>query len=257
MLRNAESMQGITLQGTDGRLGEVEDLLFDDVNWVIRYLVAETGSWLAERQVLLSPLSVREADHEGRVLRMDLTAEQIEKSPSIERDLPVGRQHEAQLNDYYGWPMYWEWTWTAPMSDPFPTSIPNPDAGDPEDAPEEPPPGDPHLRSAGEVRGYRIEARDGSIGHVEDLVVDAEQWVIRYLIIDTRNWLPGRKVLFAPKWVEKIDWGQRRVHIAYDRQHVQNSPVYTSTDAIDRAHEEALHDHYDQPRYWTQEAGQQ
>ena len=62
---------------------------------------------------------------------------------------------------------------------------------------------DHHSRSTCEVAGYRIHAEDGEIGHVEDFMIDDETWAIRYLIVDTRNWWPGKKVLVSPQWIER------------------------------------------------------
>jgi hypothetical protein len=81
-----------------------------------------------------------------------------------------------------------------------------------------------NLRSAQEVIGYRIGACDGDIGHVEHLIVDDDAWMIRYLVIDTRNWLPGRRVMLAPSWVESIDWEVKKIHVPMSRDAVEKSP---------------------------------
>jgi hypothetical protein len=109
---------------------------------------------------------------------------------------------------------------------------------------------DPHLRSVREVTDYRIQAADGSIGHVEDFVAQIDPWVIRYLVIDTRNWLPGRKVLLAPAWVEKVDWPARKVHLAATREVVKNSPEFDPSEPVNREYEVRLHDYYGRPLYW-------
>lgn len=46
MLKNIQSLQGHKLSANDGEIGHVADFLFDDQTWAIRYLVANTGSWL-------------------------------------------------------------------------------------------------------------------------------------------------------------------------------------------------------------------
>ena len=63
---------------------------------------------------------------------------------------------------------------------------------------------DVHLRSANKVTGYRIGATDGDIGHVEDFIIDDETWEIRYMVVDTQNWWPGKKVLVAPQWIGRM-----------------------------------------------------
>src|SRR6478672_7693729 len=86
----------------------VKDFYFDDQHWAVRYLVADTGSWLAKRQVLLAPHSLGRLDQAGNVLRVNLTRKQIEDSPPIESHKPVSRQYEEEYYRYYGWPYYWQ-----------------------------------------------------------------------------------------------------------------------------------------------------
>jgi len=71
---------------------------------------------------------------------------------------------------------------------------------------------DPHLRSTRQVTGYHIHATDGELGHVEDFIVDDENWAVRFLVVDTRNWLPGKKVLLSPQWIERVEWADSSVH---------------------------------------------
>jgi hypothetical protein len=109
---------------------------------------------------------------------------------------------------------------------------------------------DPRLRSAKEVEGYAIAARDGEIGHVEDFLAGDDGWIIRYLIVDTRNWLPGRKVLVAPGWATGIDWRARTVTVDMTREAILGGPEYEPGKPIDRPYETRLHRHYDRPAYW-------
>ncbi len=108
----------------------------------------------------------------------------------------------------------------------------------------------PYLRSTNEVIGYRIEAMDGEIGHVEDFIVDVDTWIIRYLVIDTRNWLPGKKVLIVPQWAEEINWTATRVYLNLTRQAVKNSPEYDPSMPVNREYEKRYYDYYGRPNYW-------
>jgi hypothetical protein len=110
--------------------------------------------------------------------------------------------------------------------------------------------GDPHLRSVGEVAGYHIEASDGEIGHIEDFIFDDETWKIRYVVVDTKNWLPGRKVLVSPLWVEDVSWRKRRVRVDLTQEEIKSSPEYDPTAPVNRQYEERLYDYYGRPRYW-------
>jgi hypothetical protein len=51
---------------------------------------------------------------------------------------------------------------------------------------------DPHLRSVAEVTGYRVQAIDGEIGHVENLTIDDADWSVHYFIVDTLVVRPAR-----------------------------------------------------------------
>ncbi len=194
MLYKAATLKGYTLNSLDGEIGKVGEFYFDDLHWTIRYLVADTGNWLPGREVLLSPHALVAVKQKKKQIAVELTKQQIEDSPPLTSDKPVSRQFEEAYYSHYGWPMYWAGSnvWGA-----SPFIVRNP-VEPTEHAPTEKA-SDPHLRSTGVVRGYHIEAVDGSIGHVEDFILDDDAWTIRYLIIDTVNWWPGKKVLVATR----------------------------------------------------------
>lgn len=111
--------------------------------------------------------------------------------------------------------------------------------------------GDFHLRSAKEVIGYHIQALDGEIGHVEDFIVEDIVQIIRYMVIDTRNWLPGKKVLIAPLWIEKVSWKNSKVFIDLLKESIKNSPGFNPSEPVNRKYEERPYDFYGRPKYWT------
>lgn len=110
---------------------------------------------------------------------------------------------------------------------------------------------DPHLRSFHEVTGYDIQATDGEIGHVEDFIIDNETWAIRYLIVDTQNFWPGKKVLISPRWIERVSWKESKVFINLSRETIEHSPEYTEQSLITREYETGLHQHYNRKGYWV------
>jgi hypothetical protein len=238
MLLRAQELSGYTIRATDGDVGTVCNCLFDDKLWTLRYLVVETGNWLSGRRVLISPASFGEPDKQWPVLPVLLTKEQVRNSPDVDTDLPVSRQREIAMNLYYGWPDYVaaepEFARRAAIA--------------PLEAEELP--GDPHLRSARDVIGYRIQTRDGDLGHVEDFIVDTQMWVIRYMVIDTLNWLPGKKVLVAPEWIEQVSWPVGTVTVGLPREQVASSPEYDPAVSINRVYEEELYAHYGRRGYW-------
>jgi hypothetical protein len=253
MLRTMHELKSYVIGASDGDVGHVSDSFFDDEDWVIRYLVVETGSWLNSRKVLISPYAVGDADWGAHRLPVRISKEQVKNSPDIDTEKPVSRQHEAVYADYYGYPYYWEgggyWGGdmyypTLPLREPSGDNI----KGQRHKATE-----DPHLRSCQAVVGYRVHASDGELGHVSSMLVDEETWAIRYLVVDTSNWWMGHQVLISPQWITGIRWYQSSVDIDLTRENIQGSPVFESSDALNRQHELDLYRYYDRPNYWERE----
>jgi hypothetical protein len=246
MLSNAKTLKGYKLHSLDGEIGKVKEFYFDDQHWAIRYLVADTGDWLTGRQVLISPYALVDVNKEKQYITIDLTKKQIEDSPSLNSDTPVSRQFEEAYYGYYGWPNYWAGPY---MWGPYPYLV-----RDREKWRASNPGGkawDPHLRSTHDVGGHHVQAVDGEIGHVEDFIIDDEMWAIRYLIIDTRNWWPGKKVLISPQWIERVSWRKSKVFVNLIRETIQQSPEYTEESLLNRDYETGLHRHYKRQGYWV------
>ena len=203
--------------------------------------------------MLISPHALDAVNKEKQQIVVALTKKQIEDSPSLDSDKPVSRQFETAYYGYYGWPMYWggPYMWGLPYTH---TSGPCParprkmaESTRSEKA------WDPHLRSMHEVSGHHIQAADGEIGHVEDFIIDDETWAIRYLIIDTRNWWPGKRVLVSPQWIESVSWSESKVFVNLSRDAIKQSPEYTQESLLTRDYEASLHRHYNRQGYWVDE----
>src|SRR5580692_11818972 len=108
MFTTSKELKGLVVRGTDGELGTVNDLYFDDLTWAVRYLTVGTGGWLGERETLITPMSVAGVDWQSKRLDVALTKKQIENGPDIDTHKPVSRQQEAAYLSYYGYPYYWE-----------------------------------------------------------------------------------------------------------------------------------------------------
>ena len=228
MLNRINQFHGYKLGALDGQIGHVKDFYFDDREWAVRYLVADTGSWMPGRLVLLSPRAFAKPDHDKRVLRVNLTRRQIEGSPSIESHKPVSRQFEQKYHQYYGWPYYWSGDALWGMSGfPILTELPGPFAGEPAiKTRAKQKTGDAHLRSANAVKHYKIQAQDGFIGHVSDLVVTDETWAIHDFIVRTGAWLSGKDVLISPSRVKGISWNDSKIIVDLDKEAILRAPLY-------------------------------
>lgn len=248
MLSNAKTLAGYKLHGRDGEIGEVDEFYFDDQYWTVRYLVANTGNWLADRKVLISPYALDSVSEERHQIDIDLTKKQIEDSPSLSSDQPVSRQFEETYYGYYAWPAYWygPYAWG---SYPYPGR----DHDNWVHSTHREKTWDPHLRSTHDVSGHHLQATDGEIGHVEDFVIDDKTWAIRYLIVDTQNWWPGKKVLVSPQWIKRVSWAESKVFVNLSREAIEQSPEYTEKSLLTRDYETGLHRHYDRQGYWVNE----
>ena len=248
MLNKVKTLKGYKLESLDGEIGKVKEFYFDDQHWTIRYLVADTGNWLTGRQVLISPYALTAVNREEQYVAVKLTKQQIEDSPSLNSDKPVSRQFEEAYYGYYGMPMYWGGPY---MWGPYPDIVRDREKW--KDATQSEKAWDSHLRSTHDVSGHHIQAADGDIGHVEDFIIDDETWAIRYLVIDTRNWRAGKKVLVSPQWIERVSWSESTVFVNLPRETIQQSPEYTDESLLTRDYETELHRHYNRQGYWGDE----
>ena len=264
MLRSMKDMENYSISATDGIIGQVKDFYFDDIAWVIRYVVVETGTWLSSREVLVSPIAIGQPNSTDKLLPASITKEQVKNSPDIDTMKPVSRQHEISYLDYYGYPNYWggPGLWGEDM---YPymmmpgyigigvTENERIEAKNSRERDEEARHrnDDPHLRSCHAVKKYFVHAVDGDIGHVSGYLIDDETWAIRYLVVDTSNWWLGHQVLIAPQWIQDVSWFDGRVSVNLTRQAVKDAPPYDPVEHVDRNQETKIYDHYGYTRYWA------
>lgn len=221
MLHNVSELYGHKLAGSDGDIGHVKDFYFDDQSWAVRYVVAETGTWLSGRQVLLSPHAFARLDPDGKALRFNLTRKQIEASPSIDTHRPVSRQYEEEYYRYYGWPSYWEGggMWGA-VGYPAVTPPVIPDNHHHHGHNQR---DDIHLRSAKSVTGYQIQASDGEMGSVSGFMLDDKSWVIHDLAVEAGPWYSGKEVFISPNRIERISYEESKVFVNLAQADIQKT----------------------------------
>jgi uncharacterized protein YrrD len=249
MLTKARTLTEFSLQNTDDEtIGKIREFYFDDRHWTVRYLVVNTGNWLTGRQVLISPYALAAVNNDHQNLVVALTKKQIENSPSLDSDKPVSHQFEQAYYGYYGWPTYWSGPYAWGRSACLLRSCEQAKGSS-----EHEQAWDPHLRSTCSVTGHHIQALDGEIGHVEDFIIDDDTWAIRYLVVSTHNWWPGKKVLVSPQWIERVSWDERKVFVNLDRETIKQSPEYTAQSLLTRDYEIGLHGHYQRKGYWVDE----
>ncbi len=219
MPKNIKDFYGTKLAAQDGDIGHITDFYFDDRAWVIRYVVAETGSWLNGRKVLLSPFAFGSIYEEGMPPPLNLTRQQIQNSPPIETQLPVSRQYEITYYRYFGWPTYWEGRWSWGIGS-YPVLLPaaKPDAAAPQFQHDQ---DDNHLRSTRAVDGYGVESFDGIIGHVCGFTSDPKTWAIHEVMVKTGPWYSGKEILISPGQIDEISFAEHKMHVNITMQDAQ------------------------------------
>ena len=181
MLHLAQKIAGVTVSGTDGEIGTLEDFYFEEAGWNVRYLLVDTGSWFNGKRVLLSPSAVQ-GDWGRTGVHVNLSRADVRNSPALEDNAM-------------------------------------PDVGD------------SRLDSVKTTSGYHIQARNGEIGHVDDFLISQDSWRIRYLLVDTSNWIGGRSVIVSSETVERVDKTDNQIYVAADRDAIKNAPELESIDA--------------------------
>jgi hypothetical protein len=202
----------------------VSDFLFDDGIWKVRWIVIDTGRWLTGRKVLIHPSAILSADYEARKISVALSMAQVKDSPDIRQDRPVSRQMQNNLYNYYGWTPVWgrgvfgdrtngdamlgggeSGAIASHLSPPAYFGASAVQEAERREVNLED--GDPHLRSIAEVTGYHVHATDGNIGHVEDFLVESDNWGVRYLVVDLMHPL----ILIPRSLLEKVSsWTRPR-----------------------------------------------
>jgi sporulation protein YlmC with PRC-barrel domain len=226
MLRGLDHILGYAVFTTDGALGSLQDLYYDDRSFTVRYLiVADVDEEGSAR--LVSPIAVERMTDEPQRIYLSLDRERLLGAPDIGRERPVSLQAEMDYHDHFGWPYYWQGAYAG-----FYPLGPQPIPASP--APVPPPASEGteashHLRSANETKGYHVQALDGEIGHIEDFVVDEHSWHIVTVVIDTRNWWSGKKVAMPAEEFTHVDWEAQLVSVAETREQVQQTREFDAS----------------------------
>ena len=224
-LRTKE-LVGHIIKCVDRQIGLTDDLYFDDERWTIRYLICNTGDWLSGRRILISPISILDVDESNHVIHVNLAPDLIENSPDISLKRPVSRRIEAEYSKHYSLPIYWGgvdlWGGVVNPQMLFKSAVNEKqvkqildETGD-----------EAHLRSVNEVIGYHIQAVDGVIGHIEDFVIDSKSWQITRVIVDTKKWLPGKKVTLSPSQIDDVNWLDSKISVKMTKEELKESPEF-------------------------------
>lgn len=243
MLRSLKDLLTYNIEATDGGIGHVHDFYFDDVAWNVRYLVADTGSWLPGRKVLLSPVAIESADWDGRKLCVNLPRTFIKESPPVDTEKPISRQKEEELTTHFHWPAYWGSGLLMPITPP-PAAFAEADRQDAEAREIKAKAADPNLRSVHEIIGYSVNAVDGRIGYVGDFIVDDETWNLKYMVVSLGELTSNREFLVFAELINLIDWSDSQIYIGMKMEQIEKSPLYDPSNPVNEQYEIHLYDFY-------------
>lgn len=218
MNRSVKHLHNCSLTALDGDLGSVEDMYFDDEKWTIRYIVIDLEEVPEKDKAVVSPVSVKGVDWKHRIIAVDLSRNDVADSPEVKAEQPLGRRKERQLNSYYRIPVYWNGVglWGNHV---YPGLLAGESLADDEDSAD----GASHVHGTKEAIGYKIEAIDGEIGLVDDLVVEERTWEIQFLVADASSWLPGRKVIVDTHWIDRVNWQKGIASVSLPRNAVRSA----------------------------------
>jgi hypothetical protein len=243
MLITTKDCHHLRLRGIDGDFGHAREFFLDDRTWSVRYLVADSAGWLRGRRVLLSPHALHPVLAADHVIPVDLTRQQVEDSPASTSEEPITRRFESAYHRYFGWPSYWmggtAWSGGYPWLGVVPP-VPDPrteDRGQDQ--------GDPHLRSTADFIGAHVEAVDGGIGDIADLVIDDGTWSLAYLVVDTGTWWPERAVAIPRHWLDGVNWDGTALNVNLTRDLIRQAPELPSDHHITAEHEAELIHYYE------------
>lgn len=238
MLRNVKSLIGNAVLSTDGEIGIVDDLCFDSKMWGTAYVVIKVGGTASGGRAFLPPTALGKPDWERREFPVAYSKAQILGSPDLSIDMQALRK-KAQLRDEH--PAMSFWTLSADLAA---DGLLNTDANSDVDHLPSLNEDDPNLQSANSVMRYRVQATDGKFGHICDLVVDDSTWEIRYIVVATTQWLPGRRVVISPHSVNRVSRMEEQVYVDLTQMMIKQSLEYETPLPISEEYESRLRDYY-------------
>jgi hypothetical protein len=100
------------------------------------------------------------------------------------------------------------------------------------------------------LRSYAVKATDHDLGHIKDCYADDRHWAIRYLVVDTNKWLPGRKVLIAPAAVKDIDLAMKEIRLNLTKKQVEEAPAIDEHLPVSKQVAQELDRHFGWNHYW-------
>lgn len=213
MLWGASSIRGYSVVASDGASGTVDDFIFEDRGWTIKWLVVETGEWFSGRRLFVPVTAFGHPDPETRQFSLNLTLTQLADCPAVD----VTELSDAETGAHF---TQGEVAGSRTRH-----------AG-------------PHYRSLAVMSQASIEATDGEVGHAEDFLIDTRDWQIKYLVVHASNWWFGEKILISSHAITGIDYMRNILKIDVTRQFVKDGPRFSPEQTVDGAFDESFQTYF-------------
>lgn len=212
----SSAFTNLNIHATDGEIGKIKDLYFND-NWEIRFFIVDTRKWLPGKKVLL-PFHVREEINiEEGYIRVDRDKETIREGPKVPEDDNFVSAYQETVLDYFGWNSYKDSAvldsdhgpvTTAGSSEPNHRGSvpPEPDLAAPEKQTD-------NLRSLEEFMEFKVHAKDGKIGIVDNVIL-TEKGEIQYLVVNSNeSYVENNLYLYRTDQVTSVDWFEKDLYL--------------------------------------------
>jgi hypothetical protein len=201
-------MRQLDLHAADGELGVIDDLYFDCHKWLIRYIAIGHEGEPRGTVHLVPALAMNGINKRHHEIYVELTRDEVIHSPVLEPRARISRAQERRIFDYYGWPAYWEHE-NAAQSAPNNIGdsvewLAQSDAARTKSA-------DSDLCRLSEFEGYKLEAGDGTVGYIDDILIDTRRWTVRYFEVGARQFADGHGKILDARAVKYVDSGGNRL----------------------------------------------
>jgi len=213
MLRRCVKLLDSRMEATDGMIGKLYDLYFDDRSMRFRYAVIDTGHWLPGRRVLIPIESLGMPYYNRPIVRVNLTKDEIRNAPDWNSTKPVYRENMVELSFV------------------VPPLCGSPDLGLialPSTHSQEEPDGENHLRSLKEVRRYAIAGPDGTLGTVADFVIRSDKWTLAYILAQPVDTGRSKTAMIEIAELRMIKWEQKTILVNTSKQDLLRCPYFVS-----------------------------
>ena len=206
-----QSLLGSKVEGTDGKVGSLSDLLMDDREWTVRYLVIARGFWPFRRRVVVLPSHVTSISPEEGSVKVSLSQSRTKAAPPVSAREPVSHLKEKEFHDYYQVPVYW--SGTAAWEETYDPGVMPKSGGSAgmERQEAEKRLYANHLRSADQLLGYTIKAEDEPMGHLKDLILSEAGWRVDRLLAHRRE--EPRELTASTKSIRQVSWIESTIRL--------------------------------------------